>query len=185
MEGTVSLQKSTMANLELMQDNIESYSRRSCLRIHGIPVEEKEENEKPLSILEGCYKEMDLTFDPQEIDRVHRVGQEYIDRVTGKKVKSLIVKFKSWKSREKFYRARPRTYVNGKKKPGRPLFLVSVDLTKRRYNLLRSAMGMMNQNSNIKFIFADINCSLAIKINEESLKYFNTKQELNSILSKY
>ena len=122
LEGTVSLQKSTMANLELMQDNIESYSRRSCLRIHGIPVEEKEENEKPLSILEGCYKEMDLTFDPQEIDRFHWVGQEYNDRVTGKKVKSLIVKFKSWKSLEKFYRARPRTYVNGKKKPGRPLF---------------------------------------------------------------
>ena len=54
------------------------------------------------------------------------------------KVRSIIVKFKSWKSRADFYKTRPRNHLDRQKKPGSS-FNVSLDLTKRRYNLLIKA----------------------------------------------
>ena len=90
------------------------------------------------------------------IHRVHRIGKKYTDENTGKKVQSIIVKFKSWKSRKEFYDARPRNFVNGKKKPGLNFFNVSVDLTRRRYLLLKTAKGTIKDNSDITYVYADI-----------------------------
>ena len=39
-----------------------------------------------------------LPYCEGEIDRVHRIGKEYKDKNSGKKVKSIIIKFKSWNS---------------------------------------------------------------------------------------
>ena len=102
------------------------------------------------------------------IHRVHRIGKKYTDENTGKKVQSIIVKFKSWKSRKEFYDARPRNFVNGKKKPGLNFFNVSVDLTRRRYLLLETAKGIVKNNPNISYVYADINYSLGIKFKNES-----------------
>ena len=52
------------------------------------------------------------------IDRIHRIGKTYADKNTGKKVKSIIIKFISWKSRQQFYNARPKHFTNSKWKPG-------------------------------------------------------------------
>ena len=83
---------------------------------------------------------MELPFNEEVIDRAHRIGKENTDKVSKKKVKSTIVKFKSWKARQKLYNVRPRVQKYGKKKP-RQNFSISVDLTKMRYQLLSEARG--------------------------------------------
>ena len=59
-----------------------------------------------------CYKEIDLPSQEENIDRVHSIGKTYTDKNTGKKVKSIIVKFNSWKSLQQFYNARPKHFTN-------------------------------------------------------------------------
>ena len=58
---------------------------------------------------------MNLPFQDENIDRVHRTERTYTDKNTGQKVKSIIVKFNSWKSRQQFYNARRKHFdkVNG------------------------------------------------------------------------
>ena len=75
----------------------------------------------------------------ENIDRAHRTGMEYTEKNSGKKVKSIIVKFMSWRARKQFYDARPKIFKDRKKKPGYKSFSVSADLTKRRYLLLHEA----------------------------------------------
>ena len=60
------------------------------------------------------------------IDRVHYIGKPVFDTVSKHKVRSVIVNFKSWESRTFFYKACPRNYLNGKKKPGAKSFSVSL-----------------------------------------------------------
>ena len=64
------------------------------------------------------------------------------NKISKKKVKSIIVKFKSWKARQQLYNARPRVKKDDKKKP-RQNFSISVDLTRRRYQLLSEARGIV------------------------------------------
>ena len=108
------------------------------------------------------------------------IGLPYTDKNSGKKVKPIIVKFRSWKARQRFYKGRPRHYADSSKKPG---FTVSVDLTKRRYLLLTKAKGLIKGNSNIKYVYSDINCSLALRFKDYSFKYLNSERELLSLLN--
>ena len=48
----------------------------------------------------------EVSFAPEDIDRAHRIGMEYTE-----KVKSIIMKFKSWSARKQFYDARRRCYL--------------------------------------------------------------------------
>ena len=118
------------------------------------------------------------------IDRVHRVGKEYTDKISKKKVKSIIVKFKSWKARQKFYNARPRIQKDGKKKP-RQNFNISVDLTRWRYQLLSEARGIVKDINGIDFAFVNFNCSLGVRYDNGLFDYFNSEQELHNIINKF
>ena len=135
-----------------------------------------------MAVVESCHEKINVPFDKDNTDRVHRIGKKYTNKYTGKKVQSIIVKFKSWKSRKEFYHARPRNFVNGKKKPGLNFFNVSVDLTRKRYLLLKTAKGIINNNPDISYVYPDINCSLGIKFKNGSFKYFNSLNELHSLL---
>ena len=96
----------------------------------------------------------------------------------------MIAKFKSWKARTAFYKARPKNYVNGRKKQGLTSFIVSLDRTKLRYSLIAKAKSIIKDNPAVMFAFADINCSLALKLNVDEFHYFNSEDELNKILQK-
>ena len=150
------------------------------MRIHGVEVKENEDEDGIMNVLEDCYSSVNLQFDANDIDHAHRIGLPYTDKNSGKKVKSIIVKFRSWKARQRFYKGRPRHYADSLKKPG---FTVSVDLTKRRYLLLTKAKGLIKGNSNIKYVYSDINCSLALRFNDDSFKYFNGGRELLNLLN--
>ena len=90
-------------------------------------MEVNEDEDGIMNVLEDCYSSVNLQFDANDIDRSHRVGLPYTDKNSGKKVKSITVKFRSWKARQRFCKSRPRYYADSSTKPG---FTVSIDLTK-------------------------------------------------------
>ena len=83
-------------------NDTKQHSRRSCLRIHGVGVKEKECEDDVTNTLEQCYSSLDVPFNPNDIDRAHRIVGSYTDSHSGKKVKPINVKFRSWKVRQLF-----------------------------------------------------------------------------------
>ena len=120
---------------------------------------------------------MELPFCKDEIDRVHRIDEKYKDKNSEKKIKSIIIKFKLWKSRQQLYNARPQIE---RKKPGQN-FTISVDLRRMRYLLLKKARGAIKDNETINFVFPDVNCSLGARLNDGSFKYFSNDDELLNV----
>ena len=183
LESKIHSQENAFKKLERISDNNEQYSRRSCFHVHGIEFKEGDSGDV-MEELEECYNVMGILFNENEIDRAHGIGKPFLDKEQKKKVRSVIFEFKSWKAHAAFYKARPKNYVNGRKKPGLTSFRVLLDLKKRRYSLLAKAKSIIKDNSAVMFAFADINCSLALKLNDDKFHYFNSKDELNMILQK-
>ena len=180
LESALELKDKTIENLLIKCDDNEQYSRRSCLRVNGLVFDEKKD-ENVEDLVENCFKELDLPLDKNCIDRAHRIGKVFIDD-SGKKTKQVIVKFRSWVPRVNFFKSRPR-FVNNKK-PDKS-FSVSLDLTKRRYELLKFAKGVIKDYPSISFAFADINCSLGFKTNDNNFYYFNDQTQFEKSLSKF
>ena len=107
---------------------------------------------------------MGILFNESEIDRAHGIWKPFLDKVRDKKVRLIIVKFKSRKARAAFYRARSKNHVNRRKKSDLTSFSVSLDLTKRRYLLLAKARSIIKDNSVAMFALVDINCPLVLKL---------------------
>ena len=105
VESKIHLQENVFKKLEIMSDNNEQYSHRSCLCIHGIEFKEGDDGDV-MEEIEKCYNVMGISFDENEIDRVHGIGKPFLDEEQKKKVRS--IKFKSWKARSAFYKARPK-----------------------------------------------------------------------------
>ena len=183
LESKIHSQENAFKKLEIISDDNKQYSRRSCLRIHGIEFKEGDSGDV-MEELEKCYNVIGIPFNENEIDRAHGIGKPFLDKERKKTVRSIIVKFKSWKVRAAFYKVRPKNHVNGRKKPGLTSFSVSLDLTKRPYSFLAKAKGIIKDNPAVTLAFADINCSLALKLNADKFHYFNSEDELNKILPK-
>ena len=135
------------------------------------------------SKISECFSEIRLPYKEAEIDRVHSIGKPCKNESSGLTKKLIIIKFKSRRYRQNVYRNRPRRFENGKKKPGENSFSVSLDLTKRRYNLLKFAQGIVKEMDNVSFVCADVNCSLAIRFKNGIIKHFNSEYELRSLLN--
>ena len=177
LESKLAIKQNIIDTLEIKCDDNEQYSRRSCLRVHGLDFS-SDENEGVMKKMKKCCSDMGIGFNQNDIDRVHYIGKPYMDKTKNKKVRSLIIKFKSWKSRTTFYKSRPRNHLDRQKKPGSS-FNVSLDLTKRRYNLLMKARKFIANNPSVAYAFCDTNCSLVIKFNDNTYRYFNSECELN------
>ena len=77
------------------------------MRIHGIEFKEGDSGDV-MEELEKCYNVMGIPFNENEIDRAHSIGKPFLDEEQKKKVRSVMAKFKSWKARAAFYKARPK-----------------------------------------------------------------------------
>ena len=102
LESIISIHENTIDQLLVKYDDDEQYSRRSYLDIHGVEVKEKESEDDVMNMLEQCYSSLDVPFNPNDIDRAHRIRLSYTDNHLGKKVKSIIIKFRSWKAHQLF-----------------------------------------------------------------------------------
>ena len=107
--------------LERGADTAEQYSRRNCLRISGVPTQTEEDTDDyvvQMSQTIGANRSI------QDIHRSHRVGKK----------RAIIVKFSTYRARNRFYRSRVKAKDNGY----RGIF-VNEDLTKTRASLLYTA----------------------------------------------
>ena len=174
LENKLALYEAHMQELEVLIDNSEQYSRRSCLRIYGVKAPDAGTRESPsdcMKLVQEIFKEMEVTIPESEIDRTHRVGQT--KQVNNRREQAIIVKFKSWNSRAAAYRGR-------KKLPKSKSVLI--DLTARRAKLLSKAKEMIKSHSEVEFAFADINCRLGLKTKSGEFNFFNTEEELLDLL---
>ena len=109
----------------------------------------------------------EVNISNSDIQRAHRVGRE-----NGRNPRQMIVKLKAWNTRAIIYKGR-------KKLRDHKIF---VDLTKRRFGLKTLAAQKVAENDIAEYSFADINCSLGLKLANGEYKYFNSEEELNLLL---
>lgn len=151
------VQLADAANLQSAQseriDDIEQYTRRYSVRVNGLPAPKLGEKEDISKIVQDCCEEMGIEMQMNEIDRMHRVGPVVTDQTSKKKSQSVIIKFRHWGARCDFYRKRPK-FEAGRRSP----FKVALDLTRRRYSLLNSAIEKVKSYPDIDFVCVDINC---------------------------
>ena len=143
LKEKIVLQDKKIGNLSIKCDDNVQYSRPYCLRMHGLKFDKNESQNDLVFKISECFREIGLPYKEEEIDRVRRIGKPYKNESSGLTMKPIIVKFTSWRDSQNVYRNRPRRFENGKKKPGESSFSVSLDLTKRRYNLLKFAQGIV------------------------------------------
>ena len=104
-----------------MEEN-EQYGRRLCLRVEGVPIVEKETSDEVLNMVKDLFKEAEIDIPDCVIDRAHRIGPLKSDRKPNEQVRSIIVRFSTFRYRTEFYLSRKKL-----KKAS-----VRLDLTKRR-----------------------------------------------------
>ena len=150
----------------------EQYSRRLCIRINGIKLSQDENGNSCLDKCKEVFQELSVNIPENCIDRAHRVGKK--KKINGEDQQSMIVRFTTWRHRTEVYRA---CNNNDNKK-----YKIYLDLTKERLELLKLARSMIDNNSNVAFVLADVNCRLVAKMKDNSYSYFDNIDAFQSLL---
>ena len=87
---------------------VNSIAAVHALTLNGIEWNLNSNNGGIIDQLRKCCNVMGILFNENEIDRAHDIGKRYLDKEQKKKVRSIRVKFKSWKARAAFFKARPK-----------------------------------------------------------------------------
>ena len=97
---------------------------------------------------------------------------ELIMLVQRKKNRAIIVKFSTFRHRSLFYRARKnlKTYIK-----------LLIYLKKKRFNLLLAAQSFIQGKKNVKYVYADINCILKIRLIYNDEKIFSSVGVLRTL----
>ena len=77
LEEKIALQEKKIENLSIKCDDNEQYSRRYCLRMHGLKFDKNESQNDLVSKISEYFSEIGLPYKEEEIDRVHRIGKPY------------------------------------------------------------------------------------------------------------
>lgn len=140
--------KADMKTLIAKNDDLEQYSRRTCLRISGI---RESRNEDVSQIVLNLANRIGAGIDPSDIDRTHRVGKlrgaEGADNANAEirgRGREIIVKFTNYNARLKFLKGRAVLRNENAN------IFINEDLTKVRKTLayecrrLKKAKGIKN-----------------------------------------
>ena len=73
----------------------------------------------------------------------------------------------------KFYLFGKRTSVYKERKKAKNNIKIYLDLTKSRLTLLDKAKELITGDSNVDFVFADINCNVVARLKSNEYKFFN------------
>lgn len=123
-----------MDRMENRMDELESYSRRNCLLIHGIPETPGEScNDVVINLLRVKKVAM---LENRDIDRAHRLGPAKENR---DKPRPMIVKFVGYGPRSSVFQNKSKMKGSGK--------TITESLTKQRHEVLaaaRAAHGISN-----------------------------------------
>ena len=134
--------KKELKDVSARNDDLEQYSRRSCLRISGIPENVSEDTTQiVLDLADRCGTNIGV----DDIDRSHRVGRVVSGEPQGtNKPREIIVKFRSHGARLQLLKG--RAYLREKKLN----IYVNEDLSKARKSLSHACRKLKkDSNSNI------------------------------------
>ena len=165
------LQKRVIA-LENDVDELEQYSRRNCLLIHGVKEDNKEEVEE--KVKDVVNTKLELNLESRDFDRMHRLGKRTPASAT--KPRPIIVKFASYRQRSKVFSQ--KKHLKKFKTPTANI-VITENLTKKRYALLnkcRDEFGNRNAWSYDGRIFA-------ITDDDETRAAFTNMEDLSQFLA--
>ena len=172
LEERVDKKMEALEKLEQRVENGEQYSRRTCLRLYNLDLPQDGSMEDCLQKVESFLKELNCGVTIDMVDRAHRIGERSVDD-DGKTRQQMIVKFRGFRERTMVYRARKKAATAK----------VRLDLTKQRLSLLKKAKDLVEERKDIlDYAFADINCSLAVKLVNGNFVYFTSIESLKSKL---
>ena len=143
----------------------EAYSRRNCLRIHGI-AESANENTNEL-IVKLAREKLKIDMVVGDIDRSHRIYPRNLD--SSESPKTLIVKFSRFNVRDEFYRA--RTNLRGSK------IYVNEDPTKNRQILFNKA----RKCEKVRKIWTN-NCRITVLTKEDKKVRISSERDIEQLL---
>ena len=162
------------SELELRIDELEQYSRRNCLVLHGIVESQYAKENTDDLVLEIVRKKLDLEISATDLDRSHRIGRgrntSYAEAASEKRKKPrpIIVKFVSYKVRAEVFRRKRKLKGSGVR--------ITESLTKKRMELYNSVLN----DSNVKTAWTLDGRIIALKNDERkvSLESFNDLYKL-------
>ena len=177
LESRIELLENVVEKWKGKCEENEQYSRRLTLRITNIPVANEGETETADDCLEKVKEVISETgadIPDEFIDRAHRIGKVFKREEDGHEQQAMIVKFTTWRHRTRLNRKR-KTLKQSK---------IFLDLTKTRFKTLKSCQKKAEGNPKIEFVFADVNCSLCIKLQTGEFKYFSSEKHFDNIVKK-
>ena len=135
-----------------------------------MPTVKDESGGDVLEFAKSLSKEAKVAVPDNVLDRAHRTGPSYMDRITSEKCKSIILRFTTFRHRTLFYRARKN--------------LKSRCIVKSRFNLLKKANDHVKKIRAISFCYADVNCHFRVKFHDAKQEdiFFSTFDELRDFV---
>ena len=171
-DSTFTQLEKRITKLENDNDDLEQYGKRVCLRIEDVPVANEETAEEVFKKTENLLKKVCPNLSGDCIDRAHRIGPDYTCYKSQEKCRSVMVRFVSFKHRTLFYR----------KRASLKNIRVQIDLTKRRYEVLKKAITLVNGNNDVDYEFTDVNCRLKVVFKDKRSSFFNDIDDLKKLL---
>ena len=110
LESQVAVLQNTVKLLSAKCDGNEQYSRWVSLQINNMPLPANDEDEIVDDVLvkvRNLFDEAEVDMPDNCIDRVHRVGKLIVGD-DGARKQQVIVKFRTWRRRTRFYRSRKK-----------------------------------------------------------------------------
>ena len=157
------------------KEELEQYGRRLCLHVDGVPTVKDKLNDDVLEVTKSLFIEAKVAFPYNVLDHAHRIRPSYADRITNKKMQSIVVRFTTFRHRTLFYRAREN--LKGE-------FKVKLELAKPWFDLLKESNHCVKEIPAISFYYIVVNCRLRIKFHDAKQEdiFFSTFDELRDIV---
>ena len=176
LESHVAMLQMHVMNLKQAHDGqieeLEQYGRRLCLRIDGVPHKEVETPNDVLRTVKEKIDEVGADIPDVVLDRAHRIGPPFFDENIQAKSQSIIVRFTTFRHRTLFYNKRKKLKN----------VRIKLDLTKQRYSLLKYARERVENLQNVKYVYADINCRLKVRMSDDREYFFDSVDKLIDIV---
>ena len=61
-------------------------------------------------------------------------------------------------------------------------FRVKIDLTKRRWEVLKKVITLVNGNNDVDYAFTDVNCRLKVVFKDKRSSFFNDIDDLKKLI---
>ena len=141
----------------------------------GVPTKTNESNDDVLDSVKSLLKGTKVDIPESVIERTNRTGSRYLDASSKNYCKSIIIRFITFRHRTMFCRAKYKLKRGVR---------IKLDLTRSRYDLLKRANDHVKEVLSIKFCYADINCRLKVKFNDENQKdiFFSSFDNLRDVV---